>query len=52
MTVRELYDYAVENGAEDYEIVQRDCLGNLMNTFSSVDCDVEVDHARQEIDML
>ncbi len=47
MTIKELYDWAKEQGIEDYDIYR---IGDdYGRTWIRDECDIEIDHERKEI---
>lgn len=51
MTIKELYEWAIENGVEDYyiEIQYRDGGGYYYGSSSLCESDIEIDHIRYEV---
>lgn len=50
MTVEELYEYAVEHNAEDYDIIVKDLTGNRKLTIDA-ELDAEIDHEHHYVEM-
>lgn len=51
MTIKELYEWSVKNGVEDYdiEIQYRDGGGYYYGSSSLYESDIEIDHIRFEV---
>lgn len=51
MTIKELYEWSVKNGVEDYdiEIQYRDGGGYYCGSSSLYESDIEIDHLRSEV---
>lgn len=51
MTIKDLYDWAIENGVEDYDLMCAYADGGGFYSGSRSSClgDIEIDHSRKEV---